>query len=53
LGKVYDKLGRPSDAVRATDLAIDLAVRENDLSDARELRDDRTRYQSELDHTLN
>jgi Flp pilus assembly protein TadD len=50
LGKVYDKLGRLADAVRATELAIEVAAKENDPGDARALRDDLSRYRSEMEH---
>jgi len=51
LGKVYNKIGRPSDAARATRMAIELAEQQNDLRDARELRETLTQYESEAGQT--
>jgi Flp pilus assembly protein TadD len=53
LGKVYDKLGRLSDAARATGAAADLAEKQNQPRAARELRDKLSRYESETDQKKN
>jgi Flp pilus assembly protein TadD len=53
LGKVYDKLGRPSDAIRATGMAVDLAEKQNHPKAAQDLRDNLSRYESEAGQTKN
>ena len=49
LGKTYEKVGRVKDAIHVTGMAVDLAVEQNDLPNARNLRDDLTRFESEND----
>jgi hypothetical protein len=51
LGKVYEKAGRVNDAIRATRMAINLAMEHNELREARNLRDTLSRYESEADQT--
>jgi Flp pilus assembly protein TadD len=53
LARVYDKVGRPSDAVRSAKLALDLLREQNDMEDARHLKSDLDRYESELDVKAN
>lgn len=51
LGKVYDKVGRVNDAIRATGMAVHLATEQNNLRDARNLRDDLLRYETKAGQT--
>jgi len=53
LARVYDKVGRPSDAVRSARLALELLREQNDMEDARHLKSDLDRYESELDVKAN
>jgi Flp pilus assembly protein TadD len=53
LGKTYDKLGRPSDAVRATELAIDVAAKGSDQQGASELKENLSRYQAKVENRSN
>jgi Flp pilus assembly protein TadD len=53
LGKVYGKLGRSSDAARTTEMAADLAEKQNHPKAAKELRDNLSRYESGAGQTKN
>ena len=48
LGKAYDKAGRPNDAVRVTELAIEVAGGQSDQDGSGELKENLSRYQSEI-----
>ncbi|UWZ82562.1 tetratricopeptide repeat protein [Occallatibacter riparius] len=53
LGKVYDKLGRPNDAVRVTEAAIQVVAGQKNQEGAGELKEDLVRYQSEAGKASN
>lgn len=53
LGKAYEKQGRSSEAVRVTEMAIEVATNQKALQEAGELRDNLLRYRSELDGRKN
>jgi Flp pilus assembly protein TadD len=45
LAKVYDKVGRSAEAVRSAELALDLAVKQNNVQVAQNLRDALKQYE--------
>ena len=53
LAKVYDKVGRPTDAARSAKLALDLLREQNDVENTRHLQVDLDLYQSEIERKAN
>jgi len=53
LAKVYDKVGRPTDAARSAKLALDLLREQNDVENTRHLQVDLDVYQSEIERKAN
>lgn len=53
LAKVYEKIGRASDAARSAKLAVDLLEEQNDIEGARALQHDLDRYESEAAEKTN